>query len=266
MLLVERGGTLDEAARTWWGERALLEGTAVALRVGPLSLWMATRGSELWVASHSGDGLLDSSVSVEQLPDQGVPEGHELIRIGRAKDNDGRVVLSPLLADRPVVVRPESRFLLPRRVTVQGFVSTLVWVRVSTGEHSLDLPPLPPKSTWFGPSPREGLVAYASRTRLRMSRDELVHLPHRAITLVSLHNHGKEPLDIQRVRLPIPALALYATAESALFTDAVDFELAEDPSLTEVRIRPPPDPGERIAEPHRKGDDNVLLRMLNFFA
>lgn len=247
----------------WTGARSLPDGAGRTWQIGPLTLWVGRRGRELWVAHRSsGDFLCEDLAEAEAAapPDGLVPRR---LVVGEAPPE---VVLVPRTAELPVVVRPELQVDLPPGGELSAVVSTSCWVGVRCGPHQVEVPALPTKHTWSGASPREGVLCHAGRTLLRPGVEHIERLPHRPITVVHLHNRAGTTINVLRVRLPLPHLALYADAEGALWTASVRMELSDDLSATSVRLRPPPvEAPVHLAEP-RESLGEGFLRHLNPFA
>ena len=161
--------------------------------------------------------------------------------------------LRPLLADRPVVTRPELPLMIPAGDEVKIFVSTPVWVSVELPEPDrllIELPTQRPSDTWFGPDTRRGVVAYASQTTARLEVSNLGSLPHRAITKVTVRNESDAILPLERICVPAPNLTLFTDRDGSLWTA----------SLSAVRGSGSAPPAIEIAEtPPNEAEDATLL-------
>ncbi len=247
----------------WTGARPLPDGAGRIWQIGPLTLWVARRGRELWVAHRSSGAFLSEDLSEVDAPE---PPGGLVPRRLVVGSVHEEVVLAPRTSERPVVVRPELQVDLPPGGQLTALVSTACWVRVQCGPHALEVPTLPPKPTWSGTSPREGVLCVSGRTLLQPGAEVRERLPHRPITSVQLHNRSNDPLELVRVRLPLPHLALYADAQGTLWTASVRMELSDSLSATSVRLAPPPvENAVHLAEPRESLGDG-FLRHLNPFA
>ena len=123
------------------------------------------------------------------------------------------IELLPVLADRPVVSRPDVPLHLLGGAAIGLYVSTPIWVRLKTGTRVLlEVPSRAMKNTWFGDH-GSGELCYGSRTRARMRLGELPIRSHRAVTRVELRNRSSRTLDLERLNLPVPQLRLFASAE-----------------------------------------------------
>jgi len=81
-----------------------------------------------------------------------------------------------------------------------------------------------PSDTWFGPSPDDGELCYASRTSCRLDLGALSLRPHRALTAVRVKNRASGPLLLERLNLPVVYLPLFCSAGGVLWTRDVTFD------------------------------------------
>jgi len=268
------------ARAPWLEPFALAEGEAASFRIGTFALQVERRAREWRVQSASSGDLAALDVDV-RCPDpapgplgfSGDPHRARFAHDGKAD----ALRLRPRLADRAVIVRPaEPLFLLPG-AEADVFVSTILWIaleQVATGVTLVDRPALRPSDTWFGPSTREGELAYASRTSARLDVDELPARPHRATTCIHLVNTGRTPQSLARVMLPAPSLELWRLPTSGmLWTQTVELALGDgDESPLRFRPGPPARAGaaaevagaERVSEARRVATSkNILLRAMS---
>jgi hypothetical protein len=284
------------AEARWWGETALEVGEVARAVVGPLVLWARRRARDWSLATQTGpDGHAGEAERGRRVPDDDLPDDVPLQRFSFA-ETPGALLLRPALADRPVVVRPESPLAVPSGERVTLYVSTPVWVTISVGRASRRAPARrrsrrtaeaegPPATedirlteiatyrlsdTWFGPSTLVGELCYASRTAGRLDLSELPVRPHRAVTPVIIDNRATSPLVIQRLVVPIPSLALYADGVGALWTQGVTLTRESDGDAAITRV----DAAgfgtgakglERIAEPRVAATTGVVRAFSRLF-
>lgn len=246
----------------WWGEVTLALGGVGRWRAGPSTVHVERRASD-WRVWHDG-GSDAYAIVAEQVRavDDAAPEGPPTLRLSFAETPD-TLHVQPRLADRPVVVRPETPLMVPPGETVTLYASTPVWMaislevrrtrrgRVAAADLAVvaELPSARPTDTWFGPNTRVGELCYAVRTAARTEVDDLPLRPHRAVTAVTVENQAVTPLDLVRIALPMPFLALHVDPAGRLWTDGVQFVREPDEDTT-VQAQPRlPAGGERLAEP-----------------
>ena len=253
-------------AKIPWGEEIVVPaGGWRSWRIGPLKLWAQRLAKEWRVAWQEDAGDDDEPETAPGEP----PEAATLERV--AADRLGeRLIMSPGLADRSVVVRPQTRFRLVPGGEVALYLGTPLWFRLETSEprhRLLDLPTRRPSDTWFGPSTTAGELCYAGRTAARLNRENLPAVTHLAFTRVLLRNRADDDLLLERINLPVPNLALFAGGGGALWTQTVRVERGADGHLAEVRIddRPPAlaEAARRLAGPRVRAGRNAFSRALS---
>jgi hypothetical protein len=130
----------------------------------------------------------------------------------------------------------------------------------------LDVPTYRPSDTWFGPNTRVGELCYAARTSARLSLDQVVRRPGRAITELRLINDGHDALRIERVKVPVPHLGVFRSEDGVFWTERVDLHRKPDEAQATIEIVPgaPAIAGAttRIAEPRETGTPSILVRAL----
>jgi hypothetical protein len=220
----------------WWGNYHVEEGTGGKWEIGPSTLWLLHRTNE-WVVVHRPHGddeemsyavsrsahqavIADDEVMAQVSDD---PDSYEVRRYS-LRQTESEISLTPALADRPIISRPEHDLFVPAGESVTLYLSTPLWVQISLAESRRRITELPSfrlSDTWFGPSTIEGELCYATRTSGRLHRDSIPVRLNRAITPLRIVNTGTSPLQLVRVQLPAPYLALYQSDSGELWTDAV---------------------------------------------
>ncbi|NNF62495.1 MAG: hypothetical protein HKO55_01480 [Gammaproteobacteria bacterium] len=222
----------------WWGEFDTPLDQWSRWLIGPLSLWARASAGEWRLSWHSdADRLLDR-LSVE-MPATGEPDNADETTRYALADAGNRLRLTPRLADRPVVVRPETPLVIPSGQNTVLFVGTSLWVRIESlaADTALltDVPIFRPSDTWFGSNTRIGELCYASRTKARTSAELLGRIPHRAVTPVEVINKGADALPVSQLRIPVQALSLFE-AGSRLWTDGIRFTRELNSTAAEFEI------------------------------
>ncbi len=221
----------------WWTPREVAVGHSLRFTLGPLSLVLG-HGEDEWAlkleSSEESAGNVDNTVLTvsKDLPE----EADE--RFVHAGDSD-QVVLSPRLADRPVVIRPRQPVFLLGGQQITLYLSTPVWLRVEVSDPPVllkEFPVMGLSDTWFGPSTREGELCYAGRTQARHKLAELPQRPHRAITPMTIHNESGKPVPLEKISLPVPMLSLYGADDGSLWTQRVTLTLEEQSDQARVKV------------------------------
>ena len=261
---------MDSATSTWWSPCRFDVGEARRWRIGP-STWVAERRAHEWRIAHvTSDDPLDDQLEIaapvrDVDPFSGIGPTGAARRFAFAA-SPAELALRPGLADRDVVVRPADPLTVPAGESAVLFVSTPLWIAVSTVDppHALfEAACFQPSDTWFGPSTVDGELCYASRTTGRLDLADVPVRPHRAITPVHIRNQAKDPLALERLKVPVAILPLLS-GPRGLWTPRVSLTRAEGADRADVQVAPEPPaeagPVTRIAEPRRRPDASLSLR------
>ncbi len=251
----------------WWGRFSFAEGEGGLWRVGPLELGIVRAREEWRIHRRTEVGASERHVEV---PSDVRVEGADVIVSRFSFERTGESVwLVPRFADRSVVVYPESPFFVTAGQEIVLFCSTPLWVRLEVGEERTGLEEFPavrPSDTWFGPSTREGELCYATTTTARLRREEVVALPHRAVTELRICNEGHDTLQIEKVNLSVRYLSLYGARDGSLWSDRVILHRAKGGGESELEIvHGPPEaldaePVSSAREP--AGKESIMVRAI----
>ena len=255
----------------WWGSFSLPENRSGRWRIGPAVFWIERLKHEWQVACLAGDEPADCeaelTIPIPKLEKYSVEA--TVTRFGMG-ETDSKVILSPALADRPVVIRPDTPiYILPNR-DITLYVSSPLWMRIETGDPLVvlqDIPVFRPSDTWFGPSAMEGELCYANRIYGRLRIEDINFRPHRAVTVVLLRNRSNKSILLERLNLPVPNLSLYQAENGYLWTQPVTLEMMADNKvaleLKEVAPAGAKNP-KLISGPRQKAGKTILSRTLNY--
>jgi hypothetical protein len=243
----------------------------VSWRVGPLRLTVIHLRRE-WQVLRAAGSFDDRERHVEE-GGRGRERGPgELLTRYAASDGIDGLAVTPVLPDRAVVTRPETPITVPARGTVSVIFGSPLWVRIEeagVGRLLEELPAIAPSLTWFGPNTMEGEICYASRTFGRLRLEDVRQLPHRVTTAVKILNHAASPLTLERLKLPVRRLSVFATAGADFWTEPVVLERREGKDLAELRVSAGP-PGEApdarlVSGPRDKAGNDVIRAFGSLF-
>lgn len=256
----------SDKPRPWWGEYTLASGRMAAWRIGPLHLNLYRLALEWQLAFASLGERRDETVEIEpDLAASPVPEHMELVRYVYRDPGTG-FSLQPVLADRPVVVKPVSPLYVPPGERVTLYVGSPVNVQVILPGITHEVTAYRSSDTWFGPNTREGELCYASSTLAQLRLEDCTIRPHRAITSVEVRNDGDDPLLIEQLRLPAPYLALYATGNGILWTQSILLTRTGGALQAKLELGDAAAAGgapERLAEPRMPLEKNIMVQAFN---
>lgn len=201
---------LDDSAAELWGSHTVARGSARLFRFGPLWLHVARMSWEWSCSWWWGPPSEPPTGPVDLDPLSHGPASLERRRFTFGQTADP-LTLRPALGDRPFVAVPESPFYVLPSESARAYVGVPLWVQVFVGDpprRTVDLPAQLPPDTWFG-GPTAGTLCYGSRSAMRLSLEGLEQVPHRVVVAVDVTNRSTAPLQVSRLRVPVPALSLW---------------------------------------------------------
>lgn len=251
----------------WWGDHAIPEGGAGHWRIGPLDLWVYRSRHEWLVASASSGVALDEAFSVDVPMVRDIPEEQPNAHRFGFRKTTGTLRLAPALADRPLVINPATPFSLLPDEELTIYVSSALWLKVKAGEPAhdlLDFPTYRPSDTWFGPSTREGELCYAGKTSARQQLKDLPIRAHRALSAVRVRNLADSVLSIERLKLPMPNMSVFASEDGVLWTETVTLQREQEGELASLQLgkKPPSAIGNPrlVSGPRVRPTKGLLIR------
>jgi hypothetical protein len=248
----------------WWGTYDVAMGHTLRWQIGPATLWVTRKQVEWSVGRVDGQDPVDNRLAIAE--DSEVPDGDEAEVTRFAVQDESRAVrLTPALPDRPVIFRAARPFFVPSGEETTLFVSSPLWLRLDVGNKStelLDLPLQRPSDTWFGPDTLTGELCYASRTSARLHLENVPLRPHRAITAVRIINRAGSSLPLEKLKVPVPGLGLFASGDGHLWTAALTLEREGDRDQARVRVTERPKTAAAltlVAQPRTPTSRGVLI-------
>lgn len=249
-----------------WGSHSVPMGETRLWRIGPMSLWISRLRGEWVVSRGTSEAWDDDALEIGRPVEAPDAPGITCERFAMNGDETG-VRLIALTADRAVVTRPASPIWVPSHERATVYVSSPLWVRVQVGKESkllTELPAYRPSDTWFGPSPREGELCYAVRASFRVSRDRVQPRPHRVLTALHVDNRAAAPLELERIRVPVPLLPVYVDPDGALWTSDVSVVNEDEKDLVQMKVAGGPPAGiggtEQLSPARQRHSGNMLTR------
>lgn len=251
----------------FWSQHHLDENMVGHWKIGPLELWLKRYPNEwrIYSKGHQNYALKDIQKIIPFT--EAIPAHLDVHRFG-VNHTCEELYFNPVLAERPVVVRPERPFHLPAKEQVAIFVSNSVWLNVAYGKKNSNLVTLPilrPSDTWFGRDTMEGELCFSARTKAKIRFSDLEFFPYRAVTKIIIENKSKKDLFLERVKVPIPYLSLYISQEQVFFTDTIVFTKTDDDSHAIHYEQPPQDVAGKcliIHRPHRIEERSLVSKAL----
>ena len=257
---------VSDQARTWWQTYTPEEGTIGHWQIGPSSLWITRYPQEWRIAHHQIKDASVRALNVTPEVDPSSIQPEALVSRFTFTKAPQRLTLSPLMADRPVVIKPQEPFYVQSNEEITFYVATSAWLEISVGEPGkklMDVASFRPSDTWFGSSTIEGELCYASSTLGRLRLEDIPLAPHRVVTAVQLRNKAKDALYLERLKLPVQYLAVFESNHQ-LWTQTVSLTREQGGDLAELKIaKAPPNhlnAIKKLSNSREKAGQNLVVR------
>lgn len=107
-----------------------------------------------------------------------------------------------------------------------------------------------------------GELCYALRTNARLHLEHVPRRPHRATLAVRIRNNAPSVLQIEKLKVPVPHLSLFASPEGQLWTEGLTLENTKASEGTNVKLDDKPmriAGAQRIAGPRKRISKGFLL-------
>jgi hypothetical protein len=225
----------------WWGQFSLAEGQTARWHISALRLAIQRLAYE-WKIAYEYDHTVDwSDATWSYSPD--APDIEDIEYKNRERhafeQTQETLYLTPILPDRPLVIRPITPLYVPAGESTNIFASSPLWVRIEVGQppHIIrEIPIRRPSDTWFGPSTMEGELCYADKTTGRLRVEYVPTRVHRAITKVMIRNQASLPLQVERLSLPVIYLSLFCTPDGLLWTQMVTMDRTRNTGMAALNV------------------------------
>lgn len=255
----------------WWGSFSLPLNQSLEWRIGPLTLIVRFLEGEWRIGNHRANNFVDTDTIWEIRNTDQLPETLENNSRYVFSKSEKKLTVSPQLADRAIISRPHMPFNLTAGEKITLYVSSPLWIRLALGKEPEtvleEIAIQRPSDTWFGPSTMSGELGYASTTHCRIRLSELPQRAHRAITPVCIHNQADTTLTVERLKIPVPLLSVYASTDGQLWTPKVTLTRDEDGDIAKLKIdnKAPSDATlpQLLSTPRNTTDTSVLIRAFN---
>lgn len=256
----------EEEAGDRWAARIVEVGSALRCRVGPLQVWALRHEQEWMIASATDEAATEDldHARWEVTANVAIPDGLLDTERHVFRRADARVRFKTALADRPVVSSPRAPLFVPPEEAATLFVGSPLWVRIEVGDPPTVLKEIAvrrPSDTWFGSPTGDGEMCYSTRTRAALNIANVPATMAWAVTPVVIRNHARTALSVDKLKLPVPYLPVYVTADR-LWTPSVTMEHREgnEMAVFDVQQGPPQQAvGARILTGAREEPNAGLL-------
>lgn len=193
----------------WEQVVAFAENQSRIWHVGSVRFWVRRVADEWFIAFEENADYLSHPLAGREAT---APEGLQWRRYVAGKS--GKIVVRPVLPDRPIVIRPSSPVKILPGMGSHYYIHLPVWLSVmegtlANGHLLVEHPGSPLSSTWFG-SPDDGELCYSFTSDLYKSPEEREDLPLMAVCPLGIRNGAAATLDFQRICVRVPHLHLYS--------------------------------------------------------
>lgn len=251
--------------RKLWEEVVSFEESQTRLwQVARVRFWIRRSAGEWFIAFEEGE---DSQLVVgrEEEPPEWL-SWHRYVA-----GTSGRLMVRPVLPDRPIVIRPSSPVkILPGKQS-RYFIHLPVWIALSEagGKQPLSLVEHPGQalsSTWFG-NPDDGELCYSFTSDLYKDPQEREDHPLMAICPLSIKNGSTVTLDFQRVCVRAPYLHLYGGSRFLCTNELVLVYRGAEQSQIDLRDAAPAiETGlKHLTPPRTPVSRNLIKRSFEYF-
>lgn len=254
--------------KIWWGNFDFKDIKIGHWKIGPLELMICKLTNEWRIYSNTSDNYLADYAEFKPL-DAVIEEFGEVKRFAVSQTGSS-LYFMPLLADRPIIARPETPFYVSPYDDVSIYISSPLWLRIvndASKTKLIELPIYRPSDTWFGDSTIKGNFCYASKTHARIRLEDIPKRVYRAATAIKIKNKTSEPLLVERIKIPVPNLSLYVTEDVNFSTEPMVFtkETKEDMAKVELLRGPNYQSGaaKLLSEPRIPFEKNMVMRVFN---
>ncbi|ATI03687.1 MAG: hypothetical protein ACJA2Y_001171 [Cycloclasticus pugetii] len=218
-----------------WGVFDLTPNTRLQFNCGDLLLDIAS-GEKDWLMQYE----LKTSDTVHnpciQLMGTG-EEGWSLANKQRIVSNNmpQKLSLTPVMSDRAIVCRATTTVVLLPKEQISLYVAVPLWLQLSIrgGEKPLlDVSTERISDTWFGLNSREGVMSYALRMSEQLDIQPSTNHGMRVTIEIRIKNESNEQLNLDKVSVPAPHLALYVDEVGHFWTRRITMVREQDEQAT----------------------------------
>lgn len=230
-----------EPVKPWWGTFHVEEGQTRFWRVGNMVVCVDRFTNEWHIAS--------CPISQVQQPEEESTEDttfqvpiEELVFKTFTFKTQAEITLTPVLPNRSLASKLERPFFIPGGEEIILYVSSPVWIRVSTGTTNIILDEIPTfflSDTWFGENFIEGELCYAGHTYCSTHLREIPSGPDRIISPMLIRNDSSLMLPIEKISVPLPNLSVYSDEQNYLWTEQLTVHREGD-DHPKVRVKKGP--------------------------
>jgi hypothetical protein len=238
-----------EKSTAWWGTFQVESGQSRFWRVGNVVVFVDRFTNEWHIASSEVADVTQKSDKELVAGEQVQVTSNELSFKTFTFRTQAEISLSPVLADRSLASKLERPLFIPGGEEILVYISSPVWIRVTTGSTKIILDEIPTfhlSDTWFSNNTQHGELCYAGHTYCSTSLKEIPFGPDRIISPMLIKNKSKSLLHLEKVSVPLPFLSVYADEKNYLWTEQLNVKRERDENPEVLISKGPPTTLEQI--------------------
>jgi len=253
-----------------WKPVHLKDETCYLSKIGLMKVWIKRFQQDWYIASEPVPFRDPKDVEevhyFKAVKEEATREWKRWVVAGDAME----VSLTPLMPDRPVVVRPGLSLRVPKGHEALFYVYIPIWLRVDVGSARkttlCEIPTTVLSNTWFGDQ-TSGELCYSLRSWAKRRLEKVPYGWHQAACPVQVSNNSNSELDFQRFCLHVEHLAVYHTS-TMLWTNKVQVVFRGEDQASQITISATA-PGTggaavRISEPRKALQKSIVRKSFNF--
>ena len=213
-----------------WIEHEIPGEKPVLRNFGPLHIWCKVLHNELWITYEHID---DDSADVSSEPPESLTWSRWAL-----KENYKKIKFTPVFPDRPVVVKPESSFMLTPKAQAKIYVRCPLWVRIELikTENLIveEIPTVVLSNTWFGTF-TEGDICYWISSSARRQIPDDTSRKFLALCPIFITNGSNEELKVEKICLRVGGLSLFDYKEQ-LWSDLTSITFRGSNNVSQIKF------------------------------
>ncbi len=253
-----------------WGDLVVPKNACINLHCDDLDVYIRQVDDEWLFARTFGEKSDDgSSDTVTILQSVQTPSDLVWFRVITGKKE--KLEVTPVLPDRPLVIRPESPVLLLPGRHAQFYIALPVWLSFAavSGKTKTVIQEIALKSlsnTWFGDQ-GSGEFCYSLDSPLMRIPDQLHAGSSRVICPLIVRNGSKEKLDFERICVHVENLSIFRDGDD-LWTNEIKMLFTGGDQISQITVQNEPPKNLpnalRISGPREVHNRNVIRRSFGF--
>jgi hypothetical protein len=223
----------------FWNAVTIRDNIYYQARLGPLQIFIVKQGNELKIS--------ESRLSGEDLSSENWESEVSPIQPGDALESEGwkrwivsaenfSLQFSPMMPNRPVIVRPESQIQLLPGGKTRFYVSIPLWLRIMTGDKQVltEIPTLILSNIWFGDQ-IAGELCYAIKSQAMTNFEKRKMKVYTAVCPILIENQSEKSFIFQRLSIHTEYLGVFLGTKH-LWTNQIEVKLEGEEQKSVIDI------------------------------